>query len=243
MPPRQDRRDGCRAVANHRGGQPPNVEWLKEMWARQWRRAPNDDELRSIVADHVREEILSREARELRLDANDTVVRRRLAQKMAFLPRRYDKHRRTAGNRVAPSLRYESGAGRRALARLVHPGLLQAGGRRPGRRRGSRCSRGSVRCSRGSGSLRRPPPPGRHFRRRGRTIIDESLRRFVRSGGSSLPADRWSGPIESSYGLHLVKVTGFQEAQPRSFAEVRGQLAEEWYRRKRDTRTRGCTRT
>ena len=38
-----------------------------------------------LIADHLKEEVLAREARELQLDVGDTVVRRRLAQKMAFL--------------------------------------------------------------------------------------------------------------------------------------------------------------
>ena len=38
-----------------------------------------------MIADYLREELLAREARELELDRDDTVVRRRLAQKMNFI--------------------------------------------------------------------------------------------------------------------------------------------------------------
>ena len=31
-----------------------DADWLKEMWARQWRRAPTDEELIGLVADHLR---------------------------------------------------------------------------------------------------------------------------------------------------------------------------------------------
>ena len=60
------------------------VNWLKEMWARQWQRPPNEQELRGLVTDYVKEGLLAREARALGLDENDTIVRRRLAQKLAF---------------------------------------------------------------------------------------------------------------------------------------------------------------
>ena len=44
-----------------------------------------DRELRGLLADYLKEEILSREARALGLDRDDVIVRRRLAQKMTFL--------------------------------------------------------------------------------------------------------------------------------------------------------------
>src|SRR5687768_14026648 len=62
-----------------------DVEWLKQTWQRQWSRQPTDAELRGLALEYLREELLCREARELGLDQDDTVVRRRLAQKMAFL--------------------------------------------------------------------------------------------------------------------------------------------------------------
>jgi hypothetical protein len=84
------------------------VEWLKRTWTRQWQRPPSEAELKGLVSDHLKETLLEREARALGLDANDTVVRRRLAQKMEFmlrdaiglaepseeaLRRSYEKHR------------------------------------------------------------------------------------------------------------------------------------------------------
>ena len=41
--------------------------------------------MREQVTAHIREEVLSREALALGLDRDDTIVRRRLAQKMEFL--------------------------------------------------------------------------------------------------------------------------------------------------------------
>ena len=61
------------------------VRWLKETFANQWQRTPTDDELRGLVAGFVEEELLAREAKTLGLDQNDTIVRRRLAQKLTFL--------------------------------------------------------------------------------------------------------------------------------------------------------------
>src|SRR5262245_28357691 len=51
----------------------------------QWRRDPTPEELRQLVEDKVREEVLYREALALGLDKNDTIIKRRMAQKMQFL--------------------------------------------------------------------------------------------------------------------------------------------------------------
>src|SRR5688572_26412834 len=58
------------------------LTWLADTSARTWQRAPNESEFEGLIADYLREELLAREARELGLDRDDTVVRRRLAQKM-----------------------------------------------------------------------------------------------------------------------------------------------------------------
>ena len=51
----------------------------------QRQRPPTQEELRSLVRESLREELLSREARAMGLDENDLIVRRRLAQKIEFL--------------------------------------------------------------------------------------------------------------------------------------------------------------
>ena len=61
------------------------VRWLRETFANQWRRGPTGEEMNDLVATLVEEELLAREARGLGLDQNDTIVRRRLAQKLTFL--------------------------------------------------------------------------------------------------------------------------------------------------------------
>ncbi len=62
-----------------------DVDWLIAAWSRQWRRPPTETELRGLINDRVREEVLYREAVAMGLDRDDQIVRRRLAQKMEFL--------------------------------------------------------------------------------------------------------------------------------------------------------------
>jgi parvulin-like peptidyl-prolyl isomerase len=49
-----------------------------------------------------------------------------------------------------------------------------------------------------------------------------------------LPVGRWSDPVESSYGLHLVKITAVSPPRARPLAEVRARLADEWRRERQE---------
>ena len=62
-----------------------DIEWFRTMWTKRMGREPTVQEMRGQVNQLIREQVLSREAVSLGLDKGDTVVRRRLAQKMDFL--------------------------------------------------------------------------------------------------------------------------------------------------------------
>jgi peptidyl-prolyl cis-trans isomerase C len=65
-----------------------NFEELRQMdayFVSQWHRPPSPSEFQALVEDKVREEVLYREALAMGLDKDDTVVKRRMAQKMQFI--------------------------------------------------------------------------------------------------------------------------------------------------------------
>jgi peptidyl-prolyl cis-trans isomerase C len=62
-----------------------DLRQIAMVWTAQWQRPPAPEEMHSLVEDKVREEILYRESLALGLDQGDTIVKRRLAQKMEFL--------------------------------------------------------------------------------------------------------------------------------------------------------------
>jgi hypothetical protein len=51
----------------------------------QWHRQPTPQEFQAMVEDKIREEVLYREGLAMGLDKDDTIVKRRMAQKMEFL--------------------------------------------------------------------------------------------------------------------------------------------------------------
>ena len=62
-----------------------DLRQMSVAWLAQGRPAPTPEQMGHLVEQRVREEILYREALALGLDKGDTIVKRRLAQKMEFL--------------------------------------------------------------------------------------------------------------------------------------------------------------
>jgi len=209
-----------------------DADWLKEMWTRQWRRPPTDEELAGLVADQLKEEVLAREARSLELDVGDTVVRRRLAQKMAFM---LDDTVRVAQPTEADLHAFYD----------AHPELARTKPRVSFAQIFFRRDQGDGRARATLASLSENPsiPPTVAAQDQGDRLLlgdtfsDQDEQNLTELFGApfakailALPPGRWSGPIESGYGLHLVKVTQTSPPQVLPFAEVRQRLAEEWNR-------------
>jgi hypothetical protein len=65
-----------------------NLDELRTMesyFESQWHRQPTPEEFNAMVEEKVREEVLYREGLAMGLDKDDTIVKRRMAQKMQFL--------------------------------------------------------------------------------------------------------------------------------------------------------------
>lgn len=62
-----------------------DLRWLKQTWSSQWLREPTANELKGLVDDLLNEKVMAREAQEMGLEKDDTIIRRRLAQKLKFL--------------------------------------------------------------------------------------------------------------------------------------------------------------
>ena len=209
-----------------------DVRWLTENWTTQWRRAPTNDELRGLVADYLNEQLLAREARALGLEANDVIVRRRLAQKVTFL---IDDTLRRAEPSEAELQRYhEENASRyRTGGRISFAHIYFSPQRRADAHKDATDALNLLRETGGS-------PPAKDLG--DRLLIESEFRDETRQAVTSvfgpdfaqamfaLKTDVWSGPIESGYGLHLVNVAARQEPQASSFSEARTRVLEDWRR-------------
>jgi len=188
-----------------------DVDWLAAAWSRQWRRPPTETELRGLIENRVREEVLYREAIAMGLDRDDQVVRRRLAQKMEFLTE--DLALMVEPGDSALEVFYQANEGRyripeqRAFTHVIFSVD----------RRGDAAledARAALVVLQGdSASVERAPEVGDRFLQ----PYDYTLRseeRVARDFGGQFAAGlfaaepgEWTGPVSSSFGVHLVRVT------------------------------------
>jgi hypothetical protein len=207
------------------------LAWLTDTSARASQRAPDPAELPGLVADYLREELLAREARALELDRDDTVVRRRLAQKMSFILE--DTARLASPTDADLRARYDAGPARfRASARSSFRQVFFNSAKR-GDRAAADAHRaldqlvrgGADPASMGDASLLPPTLSDADDQ----SIANQFGGGFARAVGAIEPG-AWQGPIESEFGLHLVQVTSRDGGRPKAFEEVRAALLDEWRR-------------
>jgi hypothetical protein len=198
------------------------VNWLKETWTRQWQRPPTKDELRGLVTDYLKEALLAREAAEIGLDENDTVIRRRLAQKMEFLIQ--DTARLAEpGDEVLRRFYSANQARYQEPARVSFTQLFF--------RNESDAKQGLAQiATRSPDEIGDPSMLERdHAEADEQTVSSQFGDAFSRKV-FGLETGQWHGPVASTYGFHLVRVSARQDAQTRPFGTARAQVLEDWQR-------------
>jgi len=209
-----------------------DVERLSALWTERWKRPPAPAELRGIVNDFVREEVLYREALALGLEENDVIVRRRLAQKITFLTQDLAAQMEPSEEELRSwfsenIVLYEE----EPLLSFTHIYFNED-------------DRGSRAESDASGLLdeltaadvvpERAPERGDRFMLRYdyQDVTPFEIRReFGSAFGDAvveLAPGRWHGPIRSGYGVHLVRVHRHTDAEAPNFEEVRDRVEGDW---------------
>ncbi len=209
---------------------PGVVEHLTTGFSRTWRRPPTETELKAMVDDYVKEEIATREATAMGLDRDDTIIRRRLRQKLEFL----------AEESVAPApptdaeVRAWLGAHPGSFGGEVQLALRQVFVRGDRRGDGARAEAERLLArlqAAGTGTrvddLGDPTMLPREMalgplREVSRTFGEEFAARLA-----AAEPGRWTGPIESSYGLHLVLVLERVAAEQPRLEMVRPRVERE----------------
>ena len=204
-----------------------NMQRMAALYASESGALPSPEDMAAMVSDQIRDEALSREARRLGLDAGDTIIERRLAQKMSFmvsdladtpapgettLRAWYDAHK--DAYTAPPSVTFEHVflSTDRTVADATS--LLD--------------------------TLSAPSPPDWHTlgdpfilqRAYGDLPFRETVRLFGPDFATALfsldAGDTWQGPVRSALGQHLVHLIAKDEGSLRPFDEVRSQVEANW---------------
>lgn len=206
-------------------------------WVAQGRSPPTPEQMGSLVETRVREEILFREALALGLDKNDTIVKRRLAQKMEFLA----EDPSGIGDPTRDELKawFDANAERFALApRASFRHLYFSPDRRGPQARAD--------AARSLAKLAGQPPDSPVAARLADAFMfqdyygDRSFDQLAGVFGAAfaqslfgLKPGTWQGPIESGYGWHLVWVDEMALKRVPGFEEVEREVRQEWMAERR----------
>jgi hypothetical protein len=208
-----------------------DIDRLAAAFSRTWHHPPDANELQAQIQDYIREEVLYRAALQLGLDKDDSIIRRRLRQKMEFLfedtvPPPSEAELRaylqshTDKFRLAPliSFRQVFVSTRRGVA--AEPDARQILARLAAHTPGAADAADTLLV--------------------GETFDRAPLDRIAALFGDDFAAallhaapEKWGGPLRSAYGLHLVLVTAVEPAATPPFEQVRAAVEREWFAERR----------
>jgi hypothetical protein len=216
-------------------GDAARVEQLAFGFSRVWQRPPTETELAGLVEDFVREEVYYREALAMGLDQDDTIVRRRMRQKLEFLsedlvplPEPDEAELEAWLTEHADDYRIEP----RAALRQVFVSRERHG------------EGAEARVQELLEQLRRQDADADAVG--DASLLPASLalsprREIAKHYGDGFAArvveletGRWTGPVESAFGLHLVFVEVSEAGRVPALAEVRQAVERDWEAARRD---------
>lgn len=204
---------------------------LATTFAKTWQRPPSREELDGLIRDRVREEILCREAMALGLDQDDTIIRRRLRQKMEFISEDIATQAEPTDAALQSYLQAHPDKFRTEprftfehvylnpqkhgehLARDAARSLAQL------QQAGSRADTMEI----GEPSLLEP-----RFADTPHSEVAKQFGEGFAARLAQLSPGRWQGPVESGFGVHLVFVSKRTEGRLPELAEARATIRREW---------------
>jgi len=207
-------------------------------WVAQGRPSPTPEQMKSLVENKVHEEILYREALALGLDKEDTIVKRRLAQKMEFLAEDVSDLREPTPEEL--KVWFEKNAERFALpARATFRHLYFSPDRRGEHTHDDAAHAlqqlaGKPANWSGVTGLADPFMFQDYY---GDRSFEQMATQFGPQFAQALfrlVPGLWQGPIESGYGWHLVFVDSITPVRVPAFEEVEADVKTAWVAEQRE---------
>lgn len=204
------------------------VAAIAENFATVWMRPPNAVELKGLIDDYVAEEVYYREAVAMGLDQDDTVIRRRLRQKMEFISDGVADSAEPTDAQLQGYLEQNPGKFARPAELTFRQVYLSA--ERRGERARADAEKLLAQLQAGADPAEAGDPtllPATMEAASPQSIANAFGQEFARQVDEA-PVGQWAGPIESSFGLHLVRVDDRAVGKAPTLAEIRPIVLREW---------------
>jgi peptidyl-prolyl cis-trans isomerase C len=206
------------------------LRWLQNVWQGQFGRRPSIDEMRAAVKVYEDEEMRYREAQALGLDRDDTIVRRRMAQKYDFLMG-------SQATEAAPTETELRALFAKTPARYTAPPTFRfcqvyfgegASGLKAAGAAVARLPAAAAGDEAAIAAGNRPIPFPRCYDGASRADVLRDFGTAFADVLGRLPVGTWQGPVESGYGFHAVLLATRTPGRPLSFAEAARALDADW---------------
>jgi peptidyl-prolyl cis-trans isomerase C len=213
------------------------VDWLAESWKKRWNRDPTKEELLGLVKAHLKETVLYREAISMGLDKDDTIVRRRLAQKLTFLTQDLIKPEPPTDDELRAYFKQHIDHYRIPdLLTFAHVFLDPD-------KRGDQTLVDAEKLKAELIANSKTPDASSdlgdrfmlqsYYPERSEADLSKLFGKEFARSIMALEAGTWHGPVLSGYGTHLVYVRERHEFEPPAFAEVSDRVRENFENEKR----------
>ena len=204
-----------------------DVAQLIASWERTWKRLPTKEELDGLLENHVREEILYREALNQDMDENNAMIRRGLIVQMNMLAESQTQDKKVSDQAIQAyydlrkdqymsspeytftQLSFDQSASEEEIKnikkQLNETGKQPDSDDLPGKR----------------GMLQKDFEEAMLYDL-GRTFGEGFAEQL-----DELPQNTWAGPVKSGYGWHLVNIENIKASEPLPLSEVRDAIITE----------------
>lgn len=213
-----------------------HVATLTELFRRTWQRPPTRGELSGLVDDYVREEILYREALAMGLDRDDTIIRRRLRQKLEFVVLDLSATERPSDAALSAFLTANPDRFRREPALGFEHVYLSTDRRGASAQADAEALLDRLRDGVETGAAQRSSDPfdlPLHFESASPGEVRRSFGADFATTVAQLQPGTWQGPVASSYGLHLVRIHEREPGRLPPLEEIRDDVEREWITERR----------
>lgn len=206
------------------------IEHLAALFGRTWQRPPTREELKGLINDHVREEVAYREGMAIGLDRDDTIIRRRIRQKLEFVAEDLSDQIEPSEDELNEYLR-EHADDFRIDPRLTFRHVYLNADKRS--EAVEKDARELLIALNADASLDASQLGDRIMLEHG--YADVPLRDVAGLFGTEfagaieqLDFGKWVGPIRSGYGLHLVRIDAREQGRLPELSEARGAVRRDW---------------
>lgn len=212
------------------------IEQLAAYWELQSQRPPTRDELAALIHERVDEELLAREAVRLGLDKDDMIVRRRLAQKMAFASE--DVAALEEPDEKTLKAYYEANRERYATPGRVAMRHIYFSRDRTGETPQAAAAAALTRLQAGGEAASDPSLLPLTYADIAEADINRDYGPEFAAAVHKAPVGAWVGPAPSAYGLHLIRVERRLATEVPPLDAVRDEVRAAWLAERRQDENR-----